>query len=60
MDGPEWDHISEYGKDLIRKMLQLDPNDRITASQALEHPWIKVLKLNLFLFTDPILKYRLF
>jgi serine/threonine protein kinase len=45
MDGPEWDNISEYGKDLIRKMLQLDPNERITASQALEHPWIKVIKL---------------
>ena len=29
--------------DLIEKMLQLDPNDRITCEQALEHPYLKSL-----------------
>lgn len=36
-----WPSISESAKDLIRKMLNRDPQRRITASQALEHPWLK-------------------
>lgn len=28
-------------QDLISKMLQLDPKKRITADQALQHPWVK-------------------
>ena len=38
----QWDHISDPAKDLIRLMLTLDPNSRITVEEALEHPWIKV------------------
>ncbi|XVE94502.1 hypothetical protein REPUB_Repub02eG0014100 [Reevesia pubescens] len=36
-----WPSISEGAKDLIRKMLARDPKKRITAAQALEHPWMK-------------------
>ncbi|KAK3141809.1 hypothetical protein QOZ80_4BG0338570 [Eleusine coracana subsp. coracana] len=36
-----WPSISESAKDLIRKMLNRDPKRRITAAQALEHPWLK-------------------
>ncbi|XP_016687701.2 calcium-dependent protein kinase 29 isoform X2 [Gossypium hirsutum] len=36
-----WPTISEGAKDLIRKMLARDPKKRITAAQALEHPWMK-------------------
>ncbi|KAK8449385.1 hypothetical protein SEVIR_7G209500v4 [Setaria viridis] len=36
-----WPSISESAKDLIRKMLHRDPQRRITAAQALEHPWLK-------------------
>ncbi|XP_062226422.1 calcium-dependent protein kinase 12-like isoform X1 [Phragmites australis] len=36
-----WPSISESAKDLIRKMLNRDPRNRITAVQALEHPWLK-------------------
>ncbi|KAK6175625.1 hypothetical protein SNE40_014041 [Patella caerulea] len=39
-DSPYWDAISENAKDLIRKMLMLEPNKRITAEQALKHPWV--------------------
>ena len=32
--------ISEQAKDLLKKMLVLDPEKRITARQALSHLWI--------------------
>ena len=34
----------ENAKDLIRKLLTMDPNERITAEQALNHPWFKEQK----------------
>ncbi|ESR48493.1 calcium-dependent protein kinase 29 [Citrus sinensis] len=36
-----WPSISGQAKDLIRKMLTKDPKKRITAAEALEHPWLK-------------------
>jgi len=36
----EWKSISIEGRDLIEKMLQRDPETRITPSKALLHPWI--------------------
>ncbi|CDW59503.1 Pkinase domain containing protein [Trichuris trichiura] len=38
---PEWDEISESAKDLIRKMLQVDPKKRITAKEALAHSFFQ-------------------
>lgn len=37
---PPWDGISDQAKDLCQKLLTKDPRKRITAAQALEHPWI--------------------
>ncbi|KAF7071727.1 hypothetical protein CFC21_076988 [Triticum aestivum] len=36
-----WPNISPGAKDLIRKMLHINPKDRLTATQVLDHPWIK-------------------
>ncbi|KAL8514818.1 hypothetical protein ACS0TY_013781 [Phlomoides rotata] len=36
-----WPSISSGAKDLIMKMLTVDPKNRITAADALEHPWLK-------------------
>ncbi|GAB4846161.1 Calcium-dependent protein kinase 33 [Ancistrocladus abbreviatus] len=36
-----WPSISNSAKDLVRKMLTQDPKKRITATQVLEHPWLK-------------------
>ena len=33
--------LSSYAKDLINKLLQYDPKKRISAEEALEHPWFK-------------------
>ncbi|KAK8946342.1 Calcium-dependent protein kinase 2 [Platanthera zijinensis] len=36
-----WPSISSSAKDLVTKMLNLDPKKRITSAQVLEHPWIR-------------------
>jgi len=36
-----WPSISPAAKDLVRKMLNSDPKQRLTAFQVLNHPWIK-------------------
>eukprot|EP00727_Mastigamoeba_balamuthi_P012725 m51a1_g8075 FHA domain-containing protein (528) ;mRNA; r:186748-188806 len=38
---PQWDTISDNVKDLIRKLLVVDPKMRLTAEQCLDHPWFK-------------------
>ncbi|KAL7982023.1 hypothetical protein Chor_001080 [Crotalus horridus] len=37
---PEWDTVTPEAKDLINKMLTINPAKRIHASEALKHPWI--------------------
>ena len=39
----QWDLISEDAKDLVRSLLAYDQTNRITADQALAHPWLKVM-----------------
>ncbi|XP_057516082.1 calcium-dependent protein kinase 29 isoform X2 [Amaranthus tricolor] len=41
LESQPWPSISAGAKDLIAKMLERDPTTRITASQALEHPWLR-------------------
>lgn len=41
MSGSEWKNISREAVDLIKKMLTYDANHRISAEEALNHPWIK-------------------
>ncbi|XP_074263761.1 calcium-dependent protein kinase 29-like [Silene latifolia] len=41
LESAPWPSISAEAKDLILKMLARDPKARITAAQALEHPWLK-------------------
>jgi serine/threonine protein kinase len=37
---PVWKKISAEAKDLVVKMLKVDPNMRVSASECLLHPWI--------------------
>lgn len=40
-DGEEWINVSHEAKNLISNMLQIDPQKRFTAQQALNDPWLK-------------------
>ncbi|CAF93694.1 unnamed protein product, partial [Tetraodon nigroviridis] len=37
---PEWDTVTPEAKDLINKMLTINPAKRVGAADALKHPWI--------------------
>ncbi|XP_030425515.1 calcium/calmodulin-dependent protein kinase type II subunit gamma isoform X3 [Gopherus evgoodei] len=37
---PEWDTVTPEAKNLINQMLTINPTKRITADQALKHPWV--------------------
>ncbi|XP_075216502.1 calcium/calmodulin-dependent protein kinase II isoform X4 [Lycorma delicatula] len=37
---PEWDTVTPDAKNLINQMLTVNPSKRITAAEALKHPWI--------------------
>lgn len=41
MATPEWKTVSDDAKDLVKKMLVMNPKDRISARGCLEHKWIK-------------------
>nr|QJD55598.1 snf1-related protein kinase [Euplotes vannus] len=44
--------ISEEARDLLKKILEVDPKKRLTIPQILDHPWFKDCDDNLEVFTD--------
>ncbi|XP_074670778.1 ribosomal protein S6 kinase alpha-3 isoform X3 [Strix aluco] len=40
LSGGYWNTVSDTAKDLVSKMLHVDPHQRLTAAQVLGHPWI--------------------
>jgi serine/threonine protein kinase len=41
-DDDDWCDISDDAKDLVNKLLVLDPDNRLNASEALRHKWLKM------------------
>ena len=39
MDGKEWVSISKAAKHLVKKLLEVDPEVRLSTGQILDHPW---------------------
>uniref|UniRef100_A0A673CI77 non-specific serine/threonine protein kinase n=1 Tax=Sphaeramia orbicularis TaxID=375764 RepID=A0A673CI77_9TELE len=40
LSGGYWNSVSVEAKDLVSKMLHVDPHQRLTAGQVLRHPWV--------------------
>ena len=54
-----WINSSKEVKDLIQKLLVLEPEKRLTAKEALKHPWFKVANSNILynnISKDEVLK----
>mmetsp|Transcript_4477 Transcript_4477/g.6048 ORF Transcript_4477/g.6048 Transcript_4477/m.6048 type:complete len:498 (+) Transcript_4477:104-1597(+) len=43
-DEPIWERVSKEAKQLIQGLLVVDHKKRLTASQVLEHPWVRDLQ----------------
>ena len=41
LDGSPWNDLSSEAIDLLRRLLNYNPNTRISAAEALEHPWFQ-------------------
>ena len=52
-----WMNASLDVKDLISKLLVNDPNKRLTANEALQHPWFKKTNSNILYYNIP--KYEI-
>lgn len=39
--GCQWSRVSEHAKDVIRGLLTIDPKERLTLSQVIEHKWVQ-------------------
>jgi calcium-dependent protein kinase len=40
-DDPKLSNVSKPAKDLLMRLLKKDPNERYSATEVLNHPWIK-------------------
>ncbi|CAN0044257.1 unnamed protein product, partial [Sphacelaria rigidula] len=38
--GPEWTNISPHGVDFVQRMLEVNPRERWSAGELLQHPWM--------------------
>ena len=41
LDSAEYENVDDLTMDLLKKMLKINPEERITAEQALNHPFFK-------------------
>ena len=40
LNTPEWKYVSKEAQDLVKKLLTYDAQKRLTAQEAILHPWI--------------------
>jgi len=58
---PYWENISDTAKDLITKLLNVDPKKRLRSDEILAHPWMVgdvTPRKNLPNITDKIREYN--
>ncbi|GMI03052.1 hypothetical protein TrLO_g8891 [Triparma laevis f. longispina] len=56
--GPRWGSVSAQGKELVLKLLDVDPVKRFSVEEAMDHPWIGVEDgdTHVHPLDDPLLK----
>uniref|UniRef100_M4C058 Protein kinase domain-containing protein n=1 Tax=Hyaloperonospora arabidopsidis (strain Emoy2) TaxID=559515 RepID=M4C058_HYAAE len=59
-DSPYWDNVSTDAKEFISKMLVVNPKNRATAEELLEHPWITGTDLATVPLTSALTELRRF
>jgi len=59
-DDEAWAHISDDAKDIIRQLIVADPSKRLTAEQALEHPWMRSRHIPSHKLSSALLELRRF
>eukprot|EP00873_Tetraselmis_striata_P001178 jgi/Tetstr1/421442/TSEL_012391.t1 len=42
IDDPVWDEVTDAAKDLVGRLLTVDVGKRLSAREALNHPWLKL------------------
>lgn len=59
---PPWKKVSDSAKDVLYRLLELNPSKRMTAAQALRHPWIagETASRNAVLDTPKLLSFLQF
>lgn len=40
MSSKAWEGVSQEARDLIRLLLDVDPNNRLSPQEVLQHPWM--------------------
>ena len=58
MDIKQFENISLEVKDLIQKLLEKNPKKRLTASNAIKHPWFKKLNIKSEVIENDIVKIQ--
>jgi len=59
-DSPYWDEVSDDAKDLIRRMLVVNPDNRETAQELLQHKWITGTDVSTVALTSAIKEMKAF
>jgi serine/threonine protein kinase len=57
---PYWDHVSEEAKDLIQKLLVVEPSKRLSCEEILKHPWLNKCNYSneTLMFKDDYTEFR--
>lgn len=56
---PEWETISKEAKDLIKNLLNVEPQKRLPANEVLNQPWFQIVQNTLHKPIDPAVIRRL-
>jgi len=56
MEGTIWDKVSDQAKELINELICLNPENRLSACQALNHPWFEQIHCKRLSVDETLLK----